>query len=387
MNPKPSTKNRVPELDGLRGVAILLVVFFHYLVQHLQTRPGSLPAYAQKYCSICWMGVDIFFVLSGFLVGGILMDARGAKNFFGVFYLRRALRIVPPYLLFLVMLILALAVWHRTQPAGMRWLMENTFPLWSFVLYVQNFLMAQTGTFGPNFSAMSWSLAVEEQFYLLFPLVVYFCPPRKLPPVLIFCAVSATVVRLAVFWLNPDHAIAGFVLLPARWDSLALGALAAWCIRNPAAVSAIQQHTRSLHAALIAVWLGVALLPAFGSAQFSWVMFGVGYLLIAAATSLLIALLGTGQIPGISTMLRNAGLRYFGKISYTVYLLHQAVFGLTFVVLFKSEPVIATPAHALATFGAFAVTVLLAQSTWMLYEKRLIAFGHRFAYVRQPESP
>jgi peptidoglycan/LPS O-acetylase OafA/YrhL len=154
--PAPLVKmNRMPELDGLRGVAILLVVFFHYFVQHVQTRPGSLSAYAQKYFSICWLGVDIFFVLSGFLVGGILMDQRQTTNYFRVFYLRRIMRIVPPYLLFLATLVLSLAWWNHSHPAGMRWLMADPFPLWSFMLYVQNFLMAAAGKFGPNFSAVT----------------------------------------------------------------------------------------------------------------------------------------------------------------------------------------------------------------------------------------
>src|SRR4051794_27800973 len=110
---------RIAELDGLRGVAILLVVLFHYFVQHLQTQPGSLPAYAMKYLSISWIGVDIFFVLSGYLLGGILMDRRASENYFRVFYLRRALRIFPLYMLFLLLFASALLAYQAAPHAGL----------------------------------------------------------------------------------------------------------------------------------------------------------------------------------------------------------------------------------------------------------------------------
>src|ERR1041384_6611291 len=224
---------RVPELDGLRGVAILLVVLFHYFVQHVQTRVGSPAAYLIKYLSLSWIGGDIFFVLSGFLVGGILMDQRGTPGYFRVFYLRRALRIFPPYLLFLALLAATIVWWQFKPGTGLGWLMEDTFPLWSYALYLQNFLMAGEGRFGPNLTAITWSLAVEEQFYLLFPLLVHCCPRRWLPRLLCVLVLAAPLTRVALFLGMSGGEVAGFVLLPARWDSLLLGALAAWVVREP----------------------------------------------------------------------------------------------------------------------------------------------------------
>src|SRR5260370_37130342 len=96
-----SADGRIPELDGLRGLAIGMVLIFHYFQLTLVARPGSLPAYLQAAGRLAWSGVDLFFVLSGFLIGGILLDARRSPNYFRVFYTRRFFRIVPIYVLFL----------------------------------------------------------------------------------------------------------------------------------------------------------------------------------------------------------------------------------------------------------------------------------------------
>src|SRR5437867_6087613 len=83
--PVTTKPGRIPELDGVRGMAILLVLVWHYLVGPLQTEPGSPAAYGLKLLSLTWAGVDLFFVLSGFLIGGILLDNRSAPNYFGAF--------------------------------------------------------------------------------------------------------------------------------------------------------------------------------------------------------------------------------------------------------------------------------------------------------------
>src|SRR6266446_4286628 len=97
--PERKSSLRVPELDGLRGIAILLVIVWHYAVELFAREPGSTAAYGLAVLRLSWSGVDLFFVLSGFLIGGILIDNRGARNYFRVFYFRRVCRIVPLYYL------------------------------------------------------------------------------------------------------------------------------------------------------------------------------------------------------------------------------------------------------------------------------------------------
>ena len=88
-------KRRIPELDGLRGIAIALIFWFHYFVSFVEVKPGSAAAFLQACGKLSWTGVDLFFVHSGFLIGGILLDARGPSNYFRVFHTRRFYRILP----------------------------------------------------------------------------------------------------------------------------------------------------------------------------------------------------------------------------------------------------------------------------------------------------
>ena len=370
----------MPELDGLRGVAILSIIVYHYFVQPLEVVPGSFVAYGQKYFSILWLGVDIFFVLSGFLLGGILLDQRNATNLFRVFYARRFLRIVPPYLLLLIALLVVTAWVNHTQPIGTDWLMGKPFPPWAFVLYIQNFFMAAAGQFGGNFAAITWSLAIEEQFYLLFPLFIYFCPPSKLVRVLLIAVVSAPLIRLGLLFGLPRGEVASCVLLPARWDSLAAGALAAWCQRDPNASALVYRHQQPLFCGLALMWVAIALFPFVGFGQLSFSTIAIGYSWIAIASALLILLLHTRSLQLIASLLRNRILRLFGRVSYMLYLVHSAVLGLMFLLLFRRGPAIASPLDLGVVCGALIVSICLAASTWYLFEKRLIQLGHRFAY-------
>jgi peptidoglycan/LPS O-acetylase OafA/YrhL len=371
---------RVGELDGLRGVSIALVLLFHYFVQHIETRPGSLGAYLQKYLSLTWAGVDVFFVLSGFLLGGILLDQRGAENFFRVFYLRRALRIMPPYALFLALFALALALLPAATHPAMSWLLTDPLPFWAYVLYLQNFFMAGEGRLGPNFGAPTWSLAVEEQFYLLFPLLIYYCPPRRIFHVLVALVCAAPLLRAALYFAAPEGALAGFVLLPSRWDSLLLGALAAWAVRQESVRQWIAAHPPGLGKAFVASIGVISIFPFLGFGQLSLGMALLGHLWIAASVALLLALMAQGQLAGVARLLRVRPLCFLGRISYTVYLLHQPVRGILTAMVFDGNPRIGSTSELALAVGALAATVALATATWHAFEARLIRLGHTSAY-------
>lgn len=371
---------RIEELDGLRGVSIALVLIYHYFVLHAETQLGSPAAYLQQYMHISLAGVDMFFVLSGFLLGGVLLDQRRGENFFRVFYLRRALRILPPYVLFLILFAVALALGPSTGYPRIGWLLDDPFPFWTYVLNVQNFLMAAEGRFGPHFAGITWSLAVEEQFYLLFPLLVYWCSPRLFPAVVIALVCTAPVLRVTLYFLAPEGALAGFVLLPSRWDSLLLGVLAAWTIRNDGARRWVNEHELPLRGAFFIAVVGVALLPVFRATQFSLGMALYGHFIIAVAIALLLVHISRGQLPGIRQLLRFGPLCFLGRISYTVYLLHQAVRGSLAVLILDGRLSIASLGDFMAMLLALAITILLAVATWYSFEARLIRFGHRFRY-------
>lgn len=161
---------RVPELDGLRGVAIALVLIVH-LSGLLNGAPGTFSAYVVRSCMLAWSGVDLFFVLSGFLIGGILLDAKSSDHYFRTFYIRRAFRILPLYtVLNLAPLLLVFASPHLRDTAY--FVLGRPLPWYVTAFFGQNLVIAFTGVWGNAYLAATWSLAVEEQFYLTLPFVV-----------------------------------------------------------------------------------------------------------------------------------------------------------------------------------------------------------------------
>ena len=225
-------RERIPEIDGMRGLAILSVLTWHYLVCQAQAEPGSLTAYGLRLLSLTWAGVDVFFVLSGFLLGGALLDNRHAANYFRAFYARRFCRIVPLYFVMLALFAAAATLGLDHEAAGYRWLFADSLPMWTYATFTHNFAMVSASAFGPNWMSVTWSLAVEEQFYLLLPLFIRVVAPAALPWALVTVVASAPLVRGMLLASYADASLAGYVLLPARWDALFLGVLVAWALRR-----------------------------------------------------------------------------------------------------------------------------------------------------------
>ena len=162
----------IPALDGLRGIAIILVMLHHFTYY----RPTSgIDALIGSVLFFGWTGVDLFFVLSGFLITGILLDTRGSERYFTSFYARRTLRIFPLYYLVLFLAFVVLPKFPAVHPvlAGQ----ADVPPQWPYWLYLTNFSIADRG-WVHGWVDVAWSLAIEEQFYLVWPLVIWLCPPR-----------------------------------------------------------------------------------------------------------------------------------------------------------------------------------------------------------------
>lgn len=154
----------IKPLDGLRAIAIAMVLVWHYVTNAIDPALfGGGARVLQMVTSMTWSGVDLFFVLSGFLIGRILIAHRDSAHYFSAFYIRRCLRIFPAYYL-----VLGLIAMLGMSPlaAQLPWLMDDLKPAWSYAAYLQNFFMGDG--FGGNALSVTWSLAVEEQFYLLF---------------------------------------------------------------------------------------------------------------------------------------------------------------------------------------------------------------------------
>lgn len=371
---------RIAELDGVRGMAMLLVIVWHYFAVTVQTQPGSLAAYGMKMLSLTWAGVDLFFVLSGFLIGGILLDNRTAPNFFQAFYVRRFCRIFPLYYLMFGLFLAALAAGWAAKGGGFAWLFGDPLPLWSYATYLQNFTSAISGSHGPHWMGITWSLAIEEQFYVVLPLLVRFVPARALPWLLAVLVLGAPLLRGALFLWHPHAGLPGYVLLPARWDALFLGVLGAWALRRDDARIWLAAHTKVIRALVVVctlVTLGLlAKSQSIGSAGMSF--FGHTVLAFMSLGLVLLSLLSREGV--VATIFRQPGLVWLGTVSYGVYLFHQPVHGLMHVALRNQAPQIAGWADAGVTLLALAGTLGLAVVSWRYFERPIVQLGQRVNY-------
>ena len=229
----------IPALDGVRGIAVLLVLWCHAIGADLSTNIASpLDRFAFTSARLATSGVDLFFVLSGFLITGILCDAKGRDHYFRNFYARRTVRIFP---LYYACLALFLVVIPMLAPAlAQRFGQPNTSQAWYWA-YLSNFsqpFALYLGQPAHHVLSVTWSLAVEEQFYLVWPAVVFFLDRRALLRVCGWMFVFSFGMRLAL-WMTlerPDCWQIATDITPCRLDVLAAGAAIALIARGPGGI-------------------------------------------------------------------------------------------------------------------------------------------------------
>jgi peptidoglycan/LPS O-acetylase OafA/YrhL len=368
------TENHVPVLDAIRGLAILLVLLIH-IGEKLPAPTNSIWGVFSSLASSSWVGVDLFFVLSGFLITGILFDTREASNFFQAFYARRFLRIFPLYYGFLFLL-LALTIplrieWHSRQ--------------WIYLLYLQNTHLIKnvnSTPFSPYFTIdYLWSLAVEEQFYCLWPAMVFLVKDRiqliRLTALLI--AVSMLVRFLMLYGHKSLWMI--YVFTPARADSLMMGSILALLFRSDDAMK--QQLKRVavvLLPASIAVLVALAL-PTHGLSFSSTNVICFGYTTIALASAALITLSLTSRRFG--AVINRRALQWLGKYSYGIYVLHLPIMLLLLrlhVVIELENLSTWTCWKLLVVASTGAVAVGFAFLSFEFYESRFLRLKRFFRY-------
>lgn len=363
---------RIPQLDGIRGIAILLVLVYHTVVLPIGTlTPGPFGNLARA-LGFCWSGVDLFFVLSGFLITGILWDNRGATNYFAVFYARRSSRIFPVYYLSLAAFwIFAATRWARVP--AFSWLVEGSIPAWSYATFTQNILMGMAGHYGANWLAATWSLAVEEQFYLVVPLAVRFLSRRWLLALFGVAIVAAPFLRLAT------PGIGSYVYPWCRADALLSGACLALLVR----IESIAGWIRFRRAWLIGFLggcLGCGVLLKLVGVPQAW-----QHTLLAMAGVALVALGNLGSGTTLGFVLGSRFLVWFGKLSYGLYVYHQIVAGVFHAVVLGRGPHLGGGAVEWAVSAAgLAATLLLAVASERWLERPLLRWAQGIAYRRQP---
>jgi peptidoglycan/LPS O-acetylase OafA/YrhL len=357
-------------LDGIRGLAILLVL----LVHSVEFQGGGIAlTWLNAFARSGWLGVDLFFVLSGYLITRILLQTRERPGYFKNFYARRALRIFPAYYLYLAVVFLVLPLWVTglRLPAMDEWQLPS-------LLYVQNIKMAVDGSATPwRGLDHLWSLAIEEQFYLLWPLILWRCPPRFVESLCLGMIVLAWSCKLLLLTMH-DWPMAGYVLMPTRMDALAAGG---WV----AARLHLGEPRDAPRWMGIAAWLAVLALAAIFLRDTGLRLHGatrIAGITSAAAIAFaggLYLCMRRGLQP---RLLVNAPLRTLGRYSYGIYLIHIAVIELVRVdMLAMLAPVFGKNAAMLGSAAVtIALTVLVAAVMYHAYEQPFLRLKRHFAH-------
>ncbi len=343
--------DRVKELDGLRGVAAVVILGFHL-------RPGGA-------FPMGWAAVDVFFVLSGYLITSIILRHDATWSFLKAFCLRRGLRIWPPYYLALTALVLIDYTLGDRLPLAY---------LPSFLTFTQGLpWLAGPGVQAPSYFGHTWTLAMEEQFYLVWPALVFLLGRRWVGPL------SALVVMLAVYGRAsgfPPH------LLALRCDGFATGSLLASLLANPAQVARFAGVFRGAFASVGLGLLAYVLLAEMGPSVGLFHVGGSPRFVLNLLFACLVGLIVLSKDAGWLRPLRSRLLVHLGQISYGLYLYHSLTFFLVFV-LAKCLGY----SHSLGLDAmAFVATWVVALASWRLMERPLLRLKERFPYTSEPET-
>ena len=377
-----SKVSRIPELDGLRGIAILSVVLMHYFYNPDPNLKGPIHQ-IQRIFALGWSGVDLFFVLSGFLIGGILLDQRGSTSYFKTFYLRRAFRILPVYYLWICLFIFFVLVGGPLLRAHTHsgQLPRLNFDIYQHFLFLQNLWEVNYTTLAYWWFSPTWSLAVEEQFYLVAPLLVRFVPQRLLPPVLGAVVVAAPVLRV-LFRLH-SGAVANwpaYRLMPCRADSLAIGILLAYAWRADGIRGSILAKPARLYLAFAVLLAGVVVIWWRYPNPNDAVTQTVGYSVIALFYAVLLVISIGFRSGPVAKFTRCRVLKEFGRISYCLYLIHAAVGYFCFGFLTRSIIHFSDWRSGLIGVLALALAYGLCRVSWAYFEHPLVERGHSYKY-------
>lgn len=352
-------QQHIPQLDGLRGLAILLVTLYRFGRTIPESTAGDV---LHQFIELGTRGVELFFVLSGFLITGILLDTRGQPHQLRNFFARRSLRIFPLYFGALVLCVWAIP-WLATTVGATS--IEQAFApareqqifLWCYLANVQ-MSVVDAWCFGPldHF----WSLAVEEHFYLLWPLAIVFCRSRAL----LWCTLmlTGTCVVSRTAWLAlGGSATAAEVLTIWRCDGLLMGALVAMTVRSPA--SQWQKVAQVTNWA----WLPLALVAVAIDATDKrlWVVNTTVWSTVWFCLTLnLVASLRGGML---SWFFSQSWLRHLGKLSYGMYVFQAPLVPLVAALGWSAG--VSLSIDLLYVGSMFALTVGVAWCSWHGFEK------------------
>ena len=384
-----ASADHIPALDGLRGVAIAMVMVFHFYVLAPSEHLEALDTGYGKFASGGWAGVDLFFVLSGFLITGILLESKGKRGYFSTFYARRALRILPLYYGFLGFLLFVVPhVDVAAEAADIDTLRHFQGWFWTLSMNVPYSIEAVAYDRRLIVNGHFWSLAIEEQFYIVWPLVVLLCSRRALVGVCVATIVGALALRIALVTDLTAAFPTGnppYFATPARIDPLVAGALLAVLLRQPGALRLRIGRWAPFVATAAFGGLVAMTLARGGFDDHDDVILTAGLSLLALFGVSIVATLATRRSGPLVRALTLPPLMSLGKYSYAAYVFHLFVF---FELKRAINEYAALPQIAGSVLAgtlalglvAALTTYALAWLSWHLYEKRLLSLKRYFTY-------
>lgn len=364
---------RIVELDGLRGIAVSLVLIWHFSGAVIDQSLGVWAKFVYWITIFGRTGVDLFFVLSGFLITGIILDRKqGFRNFLMSFYMRRVLRIVPSYL------VLVVVFWIIVFSTSATPAFNADTPIWYHLLFIQNVWMALSNVWGPGAISVTWSVAIEEQYYIVFPFVCLLLSRDNLIKLLCFVAIASCCFRLWV-WLRFGNSFAMYVFTLSRLDGLALGGLLACFWRTDAFLNLSKENKTAIKNSLVVL---ICVIPVFlffikKDLSMNMALWGHTYLTLLYSLALLVILFNLGS--NNLAWLRGCRLAKLGALSYTLYLVHPFFISSVFLLSGKNEK-LSSLVELFLFLVALCLSLIYSFVSFKFLEKPATDLGKRYAY-------
>ncbi|MFT3894465.1 MAG: acyltransferase [Anaerolineales bacterium] len=372
--------NRIKELDGLRGIAVVLVMTLHLFSRAKEFTAHPVLESFSFFATVGWVGVDIFFTLSGFLITSILLKSKSDEHYFRNFYVRRILRIFPLYYAAILFVLLFAPKLEEQFTEQLR----TTLPI--MLLYVQNWAKLSKDFFITPYLGITWSLAIEEQFYFLWPFIVYKLDRDTLVKFSIGYIVISIVGRILTTLLWPSlwqTSTFFYYTSFSRFEEMLFGGLLAVFLTYDGARDKVRRFATPLFLISFSTFVLLAFLSLPGMphpAHHNLPLTLGGYTTAALFTVGLIGIFVT--YPPRNFFRRIFGfpvLTFFGKYSYSMYLFHMTPALILLDVFWHSE-LRGWKAYILYPLTTYIATVIIALLTWHLFEKHMLGLKKYFEY-------